>query len=122
MKKSKSILAGTLISGALALQGAIAVAQGTSTADKGLTERIKPFQAQISNTELRNLRKRILTTRWPDKETVADASQGVQLEKLKELVTYWGSRYDWRKGEAKLNSFPQFITNIDGLNLHFIHV
>jgi pimeloyl-ACP methyl ester carboxylesterase len=122
MKKSKSILAGTLISGALALQGAIAVAQGTSTADKGLTERIKPFQAQISNTELRNLRKRILTTRWPDKETVADASQGVQLEKLKELVTYWGSRYDWRKGEAKLNSFPQFITNIDGLNIHFIHV
>lgn len=122
MKNENNVLAGTVILGALVLQSTIAVAQGTSAADKRSSESIKPFHVQISNGDLKDLRKRILATRWPDKETVADHSQGVQLEKLKELVTYWGTRYDWRKGEAKLNSFPQFITNIDGLDIHFIHV
>jgi pimeloyl-ACP methyl ester carboxylesterase len=122
MKKTKNILASAVISGALALQGTTASAQGASIADKDLTESIRPFRVQISNEDVEELRKRILATRWPDKETVADHSQGVQLEKLKELVTYWGTRYDWRKGEAKLNALPQFITNIDGLDIHFIHV
>ena len=71
---------------------------------------------------LADLRRRIAATRWPDRETVADASQGVQLTKLQELVRYWGSGYDWRKAEAKLNAFPQFLTNIDGVDIHFIHV
>jgi pimeloyl-ACP methyl ester carboxylesterase len=68
------------------------------------------------------LKRRLVATRWPDKETVADASQGAQLAQLQELVRYWATDYDWRKGEAKLNSFPQFKTKIDGLDIHFIHV
>src|SRR5206468_9355483 len=69
-----------------------------------------------------DLRRRIGATRWPDKETVADQSQGVQLARLQELVRYWGTGYDWRKAEAKLNALPQFTTNIDGVDIHFIHV
>ncbi|MFC0773450.1 epoxide hydrolase family protein [Terrimonas alba] len=122
MKKTKNIFASAVVSGLLASQATIADAQGTSFANKGSTESIRSFKVQISNADLKDLRKRILATRWPDKETVTDHSQGVQLEKLKELVTYWGTGYDWRKGEAKLNSFPQFTTNIDGLDVHFIHV
>ena len=69
-----------------------------------------------------DLRRRLTATRWPDKETAADESQGVQLAKLQELVRYWGTDYDWRKAEAKLNALPQFTTNIDGVDIHFIHV
>ena len=69
-----------------------------------------------------DLRRRIAATRWPDRETVNDRSQGIQLAKLQELVRYWGTEYDWRKAEAKLNAFPQFVTEIDGLDIHFIHV
>jgi pimeloyl-ACP methyl ester carboxylesterase len=122
MKKTNNILASAVISGALALQGTIAGAQGTSNGNKRSAETIRPFNVNIPDADLKDLRKRILATRWPDKETVADQSQGVQLSKLKELVKYWGTSYDWRKGEAKLNSFPQFFTNIDGLDIHFIHV
>ena len=83
---------------------------------------IRPFRVKIPEAELADLKRRIAATRWPDRETVADASQGVQLAKLQELVRYWGTGYDWRKGEAKLNAFPQFLTNIDGVDIHFIHV
>jgi len=83
---------------------------------------IRPFKGQVSQAALDDLRRRIAATRWPDKETVADRSQGIQLAKLQELVRYWGTGYDWRKAEAKLNSLPQFITTIDGLDIHFIHV
>ncbi|AYG58150.1 epoxide hydrolase family protein [Rhizobium jaguaris] len=83
---------------------------------------IRPFRAKASAKDLSDLRQRIRMTRWPDKETVDDQSQGIQLAKLKPLVEHWGSEYDWRKGEAKLNAFPQFITTIDGLDIHFIHV
>ena len=122
MKKTKTILTNVVISGAVVLQGTITDAQGTTHNVNTSNESIRPFHVHISNADITDLRKRILATRWPDKETVADHSQGVQLSKLKDLVMYWGSRYDWRKGEAKLNSFPQFITNIDGLDIHFIHV
>jgi pimeloyl-ACP methyl ester carboxylesterase len=81
---------------------------------------IRPFKAQVPQAALDDLRRRIADTRWPDKET--DASQGVPLAQLQDLVRYWGSGYDWRKGEAKLNAFPQFITTIDGVEIHFIHV
>src|ERR1700676_5513242 len=67
-------------------------------------------------------RRRVLATRWPAKETVADQSQGVQLAKLQRTVRYWGTDYDWRKGEAKLNALPMFVTEIDGLDIQFIHV
>jgi pimeloyl-ACP methyl ester carboxylesterase len=82
---------------------------------------IRPFKAQIQQAALDDLRRRVVATRWPDKETVADQSQGVPLAKLQELVRYWGSGYDWRKVEARLNALPQFITTIDGVNIHFIH-
>jgi pimeloyl-ACP methyl ester carboxylesterase len=83
---------------------------------------VRPFRVRIPQKDLTDLRRRIAETRWPDKETVADDSQGAQLAQLMELVRYWGTDYDWRKAEAKLNSYPQFITNIDGLDIHFIHV
>ena len=83
---------------------------------------IRPFRVNVPEADLADLRRRIQATRWPDRETVADQSQGVQLEKLQELVRYWGSGYDWRKAEAKLNALQQFMTNIDGVDIHFIHV
>ena len=83
---------------------------------------IRPFRAHIPDADVADMKRRLAATRWPDKETVADASQGAQLANLQELVRYWGTDYDWRKGEAKLNAFPQFMTNIDGLDIHFIHV
>jgi hypothetical protein len=83
---------------------------------------IRPFTADIPQADLVELRRRIVATRWPDRETVNDRTQGVQLAKLQELVRYWGTDYDWRKAEARLNALPQFITEIDGLDIHFIHV
>src|SRR5580704_13632233 len=83
---------------------------------------IRPFHVNFPQGQLVDLRRRIAATRWPDKETVADRSQGAQLAKLQTLVQYWGSGYDWRKVEAKLNALPQFTTNIDGVDIHFIHV
>ena len=83
---------------------------------------IHPFTVRVPQAELDELRRRIAATRWPDRETVSDQSQGIQLAKLQELVRHWGTVYDWRKAEAKLNAVPQFVTNIDGLDIHFIHV
>ena len=83
---------------------------------------IRPFKIDVSDEQLADLRQRINATRWPDKETVADQSQGVPLAKLQELLRYWGSGYDWRKVEARLNAMPQFRTSIDGVDIHFIHV
>jgi pimeloyl-ACP methyl ester carboxylesterase len=83
---------------------------------------IRPFTVSVSQDEITDLRRRIAATRWPDKETVADQSQGVQLATMQKLAGYWATDYDWRKCEAKLNALPQFITEIDGLDIHFIHV
>jgi pimeloyl-ACP methyl ester carboxylesterase len=83
---------------------------------------IRPFRFQAPESDLVDLRERIMATRWPDKETVADQSQGVPLEMMRELAHYWATEYDWRKAEAKLNDLPQFVTEIDGLDIHFIHV
>jgi pimeloyl-ACP methyl ester carboxylesterase len=83
---------------------------------------IRPFAVNIPQEELDDLRRRLGATRWPDMETVADPSQGAQLARLHDLVAYWGSGYDWRKAEKKLNALPQFITTIDGLDIQFIHV
>jgi pimeloyl-ACP methyl ester carboxylesterase len=83
---------------------------------------IRPFRVNVPEVELSDLRKRIQATRWPDRETVADGSQGAQLAVIQELLRYWGTEYDWRKVEAKLNTLQQFITEIDGLDIHFIHV
>ena len=84
---------------------------------------IRPFTVPtVSQKELDDLRKRIAATRWPEKETVADDSQGVQLVTMQKLASYWGKNYDWRKCEAKLKALPHFVTNIGGLDIHFIHV
>ncbi|HZJ52797.1 MAG TPA: epoxide hydrolase [Myxococcaceae bacterium] len=86
------------------------------------TTPIRPFNVNIPDEELTDLRRRIKATRWPERETVADDSQGVQLATMQELASYWATDYDWRKCEARLNALPQFITEIDGLDIHFIHV
>ena len=83
---------------------------------------IRLFHVDIPEEELADLRRRLAATRWPDPETVPDQSQGAQLSRLQGLVRYWGTDYDWRRAEAKLNALPQFITEIDGLDIHFIHV
>ncbi|PDT79731.1 epoxide hydrolase, partial [Sinorhizobium sp. BJ1] len=83
---------------------------------------IRPFRVDIPAVALVDLRQRLAATRWPEPETVDDRSQGVQLAKLQSLVRYWQTDYDWRKGEVKLNALPQFLTNVDGLDIHFIHV
>jgi pimeloyl-ACP methyl ester carboxylesterase len=86
------------------------------------TTAIRPFVVSIPEAELADLRSRINATRWPEKETVADASQGVQLEAIQALAKYWADDYDWRKVEARMNALPQFVTEIDGLDINFIHV
>jgi pimeloyl-ACP methyl ester carboxylesterase len=84
-------------------------------------EAIRPFRVNIPEEQLVDLRRRIAATRWPDRETVDDQSQGVQLARIRPLIEHWGNGYDWRKAEAKLNALPQFMTEIDGLDIHFIH-
>jgi pimeloyl-ACP methyl ester carboxylesterase len=83
---------------------------------------IRPFRVNVPEAELAELRRRINATRWPDRETVTDATQGVQLATMRNLAQYWGKEYDWRRCETRLNALPQFITEIDGLDIHFIHV
>ena len=86
------------------------------------TETTRPFQVNVPEAELTELRRRIDATRWPDRETVPDSSQGVQLATIQKLARYWATDYDWRKCEARLNALPQFMTEIDGLDIHFVHV
>jgi pimeloyl-ACP methyl ester carboxylesterase len=89
---------------------------------EGGGDAIRPFRVHFSDAELADLKRRIAATKWPERETVTDATQGVQLATTQKLARYWASEYDWRKCEAKLNALPQFITTIDGLDIHFIHV
>jgi pimeloyl-ACP methyl ester carboxylesterase len=107
----------------------LALAGDTPPGDQGESSRgpvqdsaIRLFKFKAPEDALVDLRRRIAATRWPDKETVADQSQGVRLATMQELARYWGTDYDWRKVEARLNALPQFVTEIDGLDIHFIHV
>jgi len=112
----RSVLAGSVAVSAFSLLGmhpSVASREG---------EAIRPFSVHIPEAELVDLRRRIVATRWPVRETVNDQSQGIPLAKLKPLVEHWGTGYDWRKAEAKINALPQFITEIDGVDIHFIHV
>ena len=111
----RELLAATAAAGAISL-----LPQPLRAAAGG--DAIRPFTVNIPQDDIAELRRRIAATRWPDRETVDDQSQGVQLAKLKPLVEYWGTGYDWRKVEARLNALPQFMTEIDGLDIHFIHV
>ena len=83
---------------------------------------IRPFQYHATDAELADLKQRIAATRWPERETVNDDTQGVRLDTIRKLADYWLNQHDWRKVEARINSFPNFITNIDGVDIHFIHV
>jgi pimeloyl-ACP methyl ester carboxylesterase len=111
----RNVLAATAAAGAMALFPEAIYAASNA-------ENIRPFKAHIPDSDLADLRQRLARTRWPGKETVADESQGVRLARMQQLVQYWGSEYDWRKGEAKLNALPMFVTEIDGLDIQFIHV
>jgi pimeloyl-ACP methyl ester carboxylesterase len=111
-----------MLGGALALQGTLAEAQDGSIASVKTTESIRPFKVQFPDADLTNLRQRVLATKWPKKETVTDETQGVQMATMQKLAQYWATDYDWRKIEAKLNALPQFMTTIDGVDIHFIHV
>ncbi|MDN5431924.1 epoxide hydrolase family protein [Pseudomonas paracarnis] len=108
-------------SGAAWAAGPAVDASGASSASTH-PESIRPYRIHVDEAQLADLKKRIAATRWPDKETVNDVSQGVQLAQVQALVKYWGSGYDWRKAEAKLNALPEFITTIDGVDIQFIHV
>jgi pimeloyl-ACP methyl ester carboxylesterase len=107
---------------AAALAFGVCILSAAGQAESAEDPSIRPFKVQVPQAALEDLRDRIADTRWPDRETVNDQSQGIRLEKLKPLVEYWGTDYDWRKAEAKLNALPQFVTTIDGVDIHFIHV
>jgi pimeloyl-ACP methyl ester carboxylesterase len=117
-----------LANSALATSSAILVSGGAlnflagNEAAAAAPGSIRPFQVNVPEEALVDMRRRILATRWPDQETVGDRSQGVQLAKLRQLVEHWGTQYNWRKVEAKLNALPQFITEIDGLDIQFAHI
>jgi pimeloyl-ACP methyl ester carboxylesterase len=111
---------GTAATG-LAIAGAYSLLPQPLRAATG-TEAIRPFKVSFPDKDLADLRRRIAATKWPARENVADATQGVQLSTMRELARYWQSDYDWRKVESRLNALPQFITEIDGLDIHFIHV
>jgi pimeloyl-ACP methyl ester carboxylesterase len=111
----RELLAATVVGGALSLLPGkvLATAEG---------DQIRPFKVKIPQDQLTDLHRRIVATRWPDKELVKDSSQGVQLATARALATYWAKNYDWRKCEARLNALPQFTTEIDGVEIHFIHI
>ncbi|CAN7590089.1 epoxide hydrolase [Mesorhizobium amorphae] len=111
----REILAATAATAAVALLPGSALATGGDNS-------VRPFSVNIPQQDIDDLRQRIAHTRWPDSETVGDAAQGPQLANVRELVNYWGNDYDWRRAEAQLNAFPQFMTTIDRVDVHFIHV
>ncbi|SOE87821.1 Pimeloyl-ACP methyl ester carboxylesterase [Burkholderia sp. YR290] len=130
MKHSYATLVATLVFSFSAMSSAVpaddvTTAQPFHVHDVGAVDpatAIRPFHVHVPDAQLADLRQRIAATHWPDKETVADRSQGAQLGQMQALVRYWGASYDWRKAEARLNALPQYVTNIDGVDIHFIWV
>ncbi|MBS7544184.1 epoxide hydrolase family protein [Ancylobacter oerskovii] len=122
--KSAALLAalGTVTGIAQAQAASGGPAPGAAVPDEALPEGVHPFRIAIPEQDLAELRQRLGATRWPEPETVPDASQGVQEAKLRPLMRYWESSYDWRKIEARLNALPMYTTRIDGLDIHFIHI
>ena len=114
MQTTKNIIAGTITGAVMAASGLSAGAQNSDA--------VRPFQVHVPEDQLVDLKRRISDTRWPDQELVKDAAQGVQFATMQALAKYWSTTYDWRKVEARLNALPQFITTIDGVDIHFIWV
>src|SRR5436190_16668721 len=104
MKKSKNLLTTAMVAGAFVMQGAVSNAQNDSSVKPVSGESIRPFKVHIPQSDLDDLRRRILATKWPDRETVPDGTQGVQLATMQQLAKYWATDYDWRKVEARLNA------------------
>src|SRR5262249_22011239 len=115
MKKITKILVAMLVAGTLLMQGTLSNAQSGPFIKPVSDESIRPFTVHIPQTKLDDLRRRVIATKWPERETVKDGSQGVQLGTMQALANYWATKYDWRKVEARLNAFPQFVTTIDGV-------
>jgi len=122
IENNKHAVANAIISGLALIAVPLAGFSQPLPANSKPAEAIRPFHISVPEKAVADLRQRVLATRWPDKETVAGRTQGVQLQQIQDLVNYWGTNYDWRKAEAKLNALPQFITNIDGLDIQFVHV
>ena len=122
MRPIKTNPASAILVPVLLLQSIFIMAQPGKSFESTPDESIRPFKVRVSEKELINLKQRIMATRWPEKETVQDATQGVQSKTIRQLADYWTSKYDWRKIEARLNEVPQFVTTIDGVDIHFIHV
>jgi pimeloyl-ACP methyl ester carboxylesterase len=122
MAKRNKLFTNTVATGGLILQTLLSSAQSGSSGNTSSNETIRPFHVNIPEKQLTDLKQRILATKWPERETVNDQSQGVQLATMQALAKYWATEYDWHKCEAKLKALPQFVTTIDGLDIHFIHV
>src|SRR3984885_2239982 len=124
----RTMLAASACAGAFSLvpTDLIAAATGGTTPKEhkmaATNAAIRPFHFEASKDELTDLKKRVAATKWPERELVPDATQGVQLATMQKLARYWGTNYDWRKVETRLNALQQFVTEIDGLDIHFIHV
>jgi Epoxide hydrolase N terminus len=118
--RSSSLNRRSLLGTTAAVVGSSLIPGNVSAATEDTT--IRPFRINVPEEVLVDLRRRVAATRWPDRETVTDDSQGVPLATMQELARHWATDYDWRKVEARLNALPQFITEIDGLDIHFIHV
>jgi len=113
---------GFAIAPSVVVLGLISVGNEPTVARQAEDSSIRPFTVQVPQAELDELKRRINSTRWPDQETVEDGAQGPQLAKFREVMDYWGKGYDWRKVEARLNALPMFLTKIDGIDIHFIHI
>jgi hypothetical protein len=111
-----------VLTGSAAVAASSLIAAQAPAASSAAGDAIRPFRVNVPEAELVDLRRHIAATRWPERETVTDESQGVPLATIQEVLRYWGKDYDWRKCETRLNALPQFVTEIDELDIHFIHV
>lgn len=122
IQKNKRSFLNAMAAGAFMLVAANSFGQKVQTQKAKDLEAIRPYHISVNQEAITDLRNRVNATRWPQQETVTDQSQGVKLAQIQRLVKYWGTDYDWHKAEAKLNALPQFVTNIDGLDIQFIHI
>ena len=122
VQKNKRSFLNLIAAGAFILTTATSFAQKNQLKAANDAEGVRPYHISVSQEAIQDLRNRVNATRWPDKETVTDQSQGVKLEQIQRIVKYWGTDYDWHKAEAKLNALPQFITDIEGLDIQFVHI